>query len=45
MIILDRGGGIGFDKRFQFDLLYESEAVANQNGVFEGKFEILRYGF
>ncbi len=45
IIILDRGGGIGFNKGFQFDLLYESEMVANMNGVFEGKFEVLRYGF
>lgn len=28
-IVLDRGGGIGFDKSIQFDLLFESEAIAN----------------
>lgn len=45
-IVLDRGGAIGIGKKFLFDLLYESEAVANKNGVSNNvKFEILRNGF
>ena len=42
-IVLDRGGSIGVGKKFMFDLLYESEAEANRNGVsYNTKFEILR---
>ena len=45
-IVLDRGGSIGIGKKFVFDLLYESEAEANRNGVsYNTKFEILRNGF
>lgn len=45
-IVLDRGGSIGVGKKFMFDLLYESEAEANRNGVSSNtKFEILRNGF
>lgn len=45
-IVLDRGGSIGVEKKFMFDLLYESEAEANRNGVSSNtKFEILRNGF
>ena len=45
-IVLDRGGSIGIGKKFLFDLLYESEEVANKNGVSNNvKFEILRNGF
>lgn len=45
-IVLDRGGSIGVGKKFMFDLLYESEAEANRNGVsYNTKFEILRNGF
>ncbi|MBQ2909960.1 MAG: hypothetical protein IJE53_04080 [Bacilli bacterium] len=45
-IVLDRGGSIGIGKKFMFDLLYESEAEANRNGVsYNTKFEILRNGF
>lgn len=45
-IVLDRGGSIGIGKNFLFDLLYESEAEANKNGVsYNTKFEILRNGF
>ena len=45
-IVLDRGGSIGIGKKFLFDLLYESEAEANKNGVSNNvKFEILRNGF
>lgn len=45
-IVLDRGGAIGIGKKFMFDLLYESEAEANKNGVsYNTKFEILRNGF
>ena len=45
-IVLDRGGSIGVEKKFMFDLLYESEAEANRNGVsYNTKFEILRNGF
>lgn len=46
VIVLDRGGAIGFGKRFQFDLLFENEQVANANGILvDAKFEVLRYGF
>lgn len=45
-IVLDRGGAIGFDKRFMFDLLYQNEEIANNNGILVNvNFEILRYGF
>ena len=45
-IVLDRGGAIGVGKGALFDLLYQSEAIANENGVLtNAKFEILRNGF
>ena len=45
-IVLDRGGAIGFNKRFMFDLLYSSEEIANNNGILiDTSFEVLRYGF
>ena len=45
-IVLDRGGAIGIGKSFLFDLLFPSEAEANENGIWkDAKFEILRYGF
>lgn len=44
-IVLDRGG-IGFNKRFLFDLLCESEQESYILGVNKDtKIEILRYGF
>ncbi len=45
-IVLDRGGGIGFGKRFLFDFLCSSEASASEFGSHHGiTFEILRYGY
>lgn len=45
-IILDRGGGIGFNKKYLFDLLCSSEAEAASIGSFKNvTFEILRYGY
>jgi len=45
-IVLDRGGGIGFGKRFTFDLLFESNSVAGSNpSLWNVEFEILRYGY
>ncbi len=45
-IVLDRGGSIGFGKKFLFDLLYSTEAQASINGVsHQVTFEILRYGY
>ena len=45
-IILDRGGGIGFNKKYLFDLLCSSEAEAASIGSFHNvTFEILRYGY
>ena len=45
-IVLDRGGGIGFNKRFLFDLLCESEEESYSLGINKNtKVEILRYGF
>lgn len=44
-IVLDRGG-VGFGKRYQFDVLCESEAKSYQLGVEKNvKVEILRRGF
>jgi len=44
-IVLDRGG-IGFGKKYLFDLLCESEAQAYQLGVVKNAtIEVLRYGF
>lgn len=45
-IVLDRGGAIGFGKKYLFDLLCESEKTAYQNGVIKStNIEILRYGY
>ena len=45
-IVLDRGGGVGFGKRFLFDLLCPSNAEASGVGSFQNvTFEILRYGY
>lgn len=45
-IILDRGGAIGFGKKFLFDLLYPSEQLALKDEVsYNTTFEILRYGY
>ena len=45
-IVLDRGGGVGFGKRFLFDLLCPSNADAWGVGSFQNvTFEILRYGY
>ncbi len=45
-IVLDRGGAIGFGRFALFDLLFSSEAEANQFGMVPtAKFEILRNGF
>lgn len=44
-IVLDRGG-IGFGKKFLFDVLCESEAKSYQLGVvYNAKVEVLRNGF
>ena len=45
-IVLDRGGAIGINRRFTFDLLCPSEANASSYGSHRGvTFEILRYGY
>lgn len=45
-IVLDRGGGIGDGKKYQIDLLTESEAKCYQLGVMYGAtLEVLRLGF
>ena len=45
-IVLDRGGGIGFGKRFLFDLLFSSEAEASQFGTsYNVTFDLLRSGY
>ena len=45
-IVLDRGGGVGFGRRFLFDLLCPSNADAWGVGSFQNvTFEILRYGY
>jgi len=45
-IVLDRGGSIGFDKKFLFDLLYPSEDIALSDEVsYNTTFEILRFGY
>ena len=45
-IVLDRGGAIGFNKARQFDLLFASEALSYEFGIYYNvQFEILRYGF
>lgn len=45
-IVLDRGGSIGFGKKFLFDLLYPSEDIALSDEVsYNTTFEILRFGY
>lgn len=45
-IVLDRGGAIGVDKKFTFDLLFATEKEASKYGVSRNiKFEILRLGY
>ena len=45
-IVLDRGGGVGFGKRFLFDLLCNSEGEAEQVGSFWNvTFNVMRYGY
>lgn len=45
-IVLDRGGSIGIGKKFVFDLLYPTEALALKDEVsYNVEFEILRYGY
>ncbi|MBE6157485.1 MAG: hypothetical protein E7160_01685 [Firmicutes bacterium] len=45
-IVLDRGGSIGLDKKFMFDLLYKTENDALKDEVsYNTTFEILRYGY
>lgn len=45
-IILDNGGGVGFGKKVQFDLLYATESEALPLGIqYNLTFEILRYGY
>ncbi len=44
-IVLDRGGNIGSGRRFMFDVLVPSEAVAYKYGVSKIKYEVLRYGY
>ena len=45
-IVLDRGGGIGFGKRFLFDLLFSSEGEASQFGTsYDVTFELVRDGY
>ena len=45
-IVLDRGGNIGINKKFTFDLLFATEKEALKYGVSKNiKFEILRLGY
>lgn len=45
-VVLDRGGGVGKDKTFLFDLLFETEKQASQAGSRKNvTFEILRLGY
>ena len=45
-IVLDRGGSIGINKKFTFDLLFATEKEASKYGVSKNiKFEILRLGY
>lgn len=44
-IVLDRGGNIGAGRRFMFDVLVPSEAVAYKYGVSSIKYQVLRYGY
>ena len=45
-IVMDRGGDIGFGRKFVVDLLCDSEASANSYGTtYNTTFEVLRYGY
>lgn len=45
-IVLDRGGNIGFEKRFLFDLLFSAESEALLFGTnYNVVFEVVRYGY
>lgn len=45
-IVLDRGGAIGFEKKYMLDLLCESEDSAIKYGTLNNStIEILRYGY
>lgn len=45
-IVLDRGGAIGFNRKYMFDLLCESENQASQLGVIkQTNVEVLRFGY
>lgn len=45
-VVLDRGGAIGFNKRYMLDVLCTSEKEANNTGrELNTKIEVLRYGY
>ena len=45
-IVMDRGGDIGFGRRFLFDLLWTSEAEASSAGTsYNTTFDVLRLGY
>ena len=45
-IVMDRGGNIGFGRRFLFDLLWTSEAeAANAGTSYDTSFDVLRLGY
>lgn len=45
-IVLDRGGAIGFNKKYMFDLLCEGEKESYQYGtIMSTNIEVLRYGY
>ena len=45
-IVLDRGGGIGDGKKYQIDLLVESESACSNYSVYYGAtLQVLRYGY
>lgn len=45
-VVLDRGGDIGIGKRFQFDLLFQTEKEASVFGSKQNvQFEVLRLGY
>lgn len=45
-IVMDRGGNIGFGRRFLFDLLWASEAeAANAGTSYDTSFDVLRLGY
>ena len=45
-IVLDRGGDIGINRRYMFDLLFHTEKEASGFGLSKNTtFEVLRYGY